>query len=151
MLAKLFDSFFAQPRDVMNSQDGPLVFAALLIRVACADGVFDANERQVIEDSLADHYALAPDAVSTLMTRAEELEASAPDTVRFTRVLKESVPLDERSAIMMAIWRTILADGARDPSEDSLARMVAALLGIDDVASARARQKAQAQIDNQAE
>lgn len=143
MFGKLFDTFFAQPRDVLNSEDGPLVFAALLIRIARADGVFDADERRVIENSLADHYALSAGDVTSLMSKAQELEATAPDTVRFTRVLKESIPLEERSAIMMAVWKTILADGTRDAQEDSLARMIASLLGIDDVSSARSRQEAQ--------
>lgn len=143
MFGKLFDTFLANPRDSFGSEDGPLVFAALLIRVARADGVFDAQEREVITQSLGTHYAMNADDVTALMARAAELEATAPDTVRFTRAIKETVPLEDRGAIMRTIWKTILADGTRDAEEDALARLVASLLGLDDVTSAQLRQQAQ--------
>jgi uncharacterized tellurite resistance protein B-like protein len=44
---------------------------------------------------------------------------------------------------MTALWSVALADGLRDADEDTLLRMVANLLGLTDVESALARQKAQ--------
>ena len=73
---------------------------------------------------------------------AEALEAEAPDTVRFTRALKEAVPLEDRAALVEAMWSVALADGARDAEEDQLMRLVANLLGLGDRDSALARQRA---------
>jgi uncharacterized tellurite resistance protein B-like protein len=51
------------------------------------------------------------------------------------------VSYDERLAVIEALWKIALADGERDAEEDALIRLVASLLGITDVDSAKARQK----------
>jgi uncharacterized tellurite resistance protein B-like protein len=71
----------------------------------------------------------------------EALEAEAPDTVRFTRAIKECVAYEERLAVIEALWKIALADSERDAEEDALIRLVASLLGVTDVDSAKARQK----------
>jgi uncharacterized tellurite resistance protein B-like protein len=43
---------------------------------------------------------------------------------------------------MQAMWSVALADGMRDAEEERLLRLVANLLGLSDVESALARQKA---------
>ena len=73
---------------------------------------------------------------------AEALEAEAPDTVRFTRAIKEEVPYEERFNVVRALWQVVLADGARDAEEDALMRLLASLLGVNDRDSALARQQA---------
>jgi uncharacterized tellurite resistance protein B-like protein len=85
---------------------------------------------------------LAPAAAAALRAEAEAAEAHAPDTVRFTRVLKEAVPYDDRAALIEALWSVALADGERAADEDRLMRMIAPLLGVSDRDSALARQRA---------
>ena len=65
----------------------------------------------------------------------------APDTVRFTRALKDAVPLEDRRGLMAALWSVALADGGREAGEDAVIRLVASLLGITDRDSALARQQ----------
>ena len=77
-----------------------------------------------------------------MRVEAEKLEAEAPDTVRFTRALKEAVPLEERKALAVALWEVALADGERDAGEDNELRVLARLLGLTDVESAEARHMA---------
>ena len=72
---------------------------------------------------------------------AEQLESEAPDTVRFTRAIKDSVPYEHRTAVIEALWEVALADGERDADEDALIRMASNFLGISDRDSALARQK----------
>ena len=74
---------------------------------------------------------------------AEKLEAAAPDTVRFTRALKETTALGDRAELLTALWSVALADGQREAHEDRLMRLVANLLGLTDVDSALARQRAE--------
>ena len=69
------------------------------------------------------------------------LEAEAPDTVRFTRAIKDAVPYVDRIGVIEALWSIALADGERDAEEDAVIRLVANLLGITDVESASARQR----------
>ena len=65
-----------------------------------------------------------------------------PDTVRFTRAIKDAVPYVDRTAVIEALWQIALADGARGDEEDALLRLVAKLLGVNDVDNAAARRRA---------
>ena len=74
-------------------------------------------------------------------SEAEKLEREAPDTVRFTRAIKEKIAIDKRRAFLEILWRITLADGKREAEEDSLMRLISSLLGLTDIESAKARQK----------
>lgn len=121
--------------------DARLALAALLVRVARVDDDYTAVEIDRIDRILRTRYALSPFEATQLRTQAEKLEAEAPDTVRFTRAIKDAIPYEHRTAVMEALWSVILADGYRDDEEDSLARLVANLLGINDLDSNLARQR----------
>lgn len=123
--------------------DAQLALAALLVRVARSDGLYAAEEVERIDRVLALRHGLDPFAAARLRAEAEALEAEAPDTVRFTRALKDAVALEDRAELMVALWSIALADGLREVNEDRLMRLVANLLGLTDVDSALARQKAE--------
>ncbi|WP_128253584.1 TerB family tellurite resistance protein [Falsirhodobacter deserti] len=123
--------------------DSRLALAALLVRVARADGQYSEQEIARIDRVLARRHGLSPEDAAALRHQAEQLEAQAPDTVRFTRALKDAVPMEDRDALMQALWAVALADGGRDAHEDQLIRLVSSLMGITDQESALARQKVQ--------
>jgi len=123
--------------------DAELALATLLVRIAKTDGLYAAEEVERIDRVLAHRHGLDPFAAAKLRTEAEEVEREAPDTVRFTRALKDAVALEDRTELMTALWSVALADGLREAHEDRLMRMVASLLGLTDVESALARQKAE--------
>ena len=123
--------------------DARLALAALLVRSARADEDYAAEEVHRIDRILMSRYALSPHEVIALRKEAEVLEGEAPDTVRFTRAIKDAVPYEERLAVIEALWQVALADGARDGAEDALVRMVSSMLGVTDQDSAMARQRMQ--------
>ena len=123
--------------------DARLALATLLVRIARTDGLYAAEEVERIDRTLAQYHGLGPFEAARLRTEAEELERQAPDTVRFTRALKAAVALEDRADLMVALWSVAQADGLRDAEEDRLMRMVANLLGLTDVESAQARQRAE--------
>ena len=123
--------------------DAELALATLLVRVAKTDGLYSAEEVERIDRVLAHRHGFDPFAAAKLRSEAEELEREAPDTVRFTRALKDAVALEDRTELMTALWSVALADGMREAHEDRLMRLVANLLGLTDVESALARQKAE--------
>jgi uncharacterized tellurite resistance protein B-like protein len=125
--------------------DARLALATLLVRVARSDGSYDVAEVAHINRILMQRHNLSETAAAYLRTEAEAMEAEAPDTVRFTRALKSAVPLEDRTALVEALWTVALADGARDADEDRLLRLVSNLLGLTDVESAQARQRVQKQ------
>ncbi|MDD9723454.1 TerB family tellurite resistance protein [Sulfitobacter sp. PR48] len=121
--------------------DARLALTALLVRVARSDNDYDAGEMRRIEEIARDRYGLTPEQAAALRAEAEELEAQAPDTVRFTRAIKEAVPYENRLGVIEALWKVVLADGTRADEEDALLRLVASLLGVEDKDSAMARQR----------
>jgi uncharacterized tellurite resistance protein B-like protein len=125
----------------LPAEEARLALAALLVRVARADGRYEADEVARIDRVLMGRFGLDAAGAAGLRAEAEAVEAGAPDTVRFTRVLKEAVPLEDRIGLIEALWSVVLADGARDAGEDRLMRMVAPLLGITDLESGLARQR----------
>ena len=125
----------------MPDTDARLALTALLVRVARSDNDYSSAERAHIQDIITARYALAPAERDALLANAETLETEAPDTVRFTRAIKEAVAYDDRLAVVEALWKVVLADGTRASEEDALLRLVVNLLGITDVDSANARKR----------
>jgi uncharacterized tellurite resistance protein B-like protein len=121
--------------------DARLALTALLVRIARSDGDYAAAEVDRIDRITVARYGLTPFEATALRGQAETLETEAPDTVRFTRAIKAAVPYEDRRAVVEAAWSVVLADGTRAQEEDALLRMVASLLGVNDMDSARARQK----------
>ena len=120
--------------------DARLALTALLVRVARSDNDYSGDERALIDQIAQDRYGLSASDASTLRAEAEAMEAEAPDTVRFTRAIKDAVAYEDRLAVIEALWKVVLADGQRAQEEDALLRLVSNLLGITDQDSAKARQ-----------
>ncbi|MGR3502921.1 tellurite resistance TerB family protein [Pseudaestuariivita sp.] len=127
--------------DPLPDADARLALSALLVRVARTDGEYSGAEKERIGKIIAARYKLSPFEAQKLQSEAETLEGEAPDTVRFTRAIKDVVPYDERIAVIEALWQVVLADGDRAAEEDALLRLVASLLGVNDRDSNMARQR----------
>ena len=126
----------------LPDEDARLALGALLVRIARSDGDYAQVEKDSIRDILAARY---PDAdVNWLMNECEAFEAEAPDTVRFTRAIKDAVAYDDRLAVVEAMWEVVLADGVRETHENQLMRLVPPLIGIEDMDSHMARRKVEA-------
>lgn len=138
LLSRLFGT--DQPPQIPDT-DARLALSALLVRIAKADGAYEVEEIQRIDRIIAKRYDLNPVEAAQLRAQAEEMEHQAPDTVRFTRAIKEAVAYEDRTAVIEALWDVVLADGVRDEQEDALLRMVAPMLGVTDQDSALARKR----------
>ncbi|MGX0878507.1 putative tellurite resistance protein B-like protein [Roseovarius sp. MBR-154] len=141
MFADLLNRLFQPEPDPLDDGDARLALTALLVRVARSDGDYAASEIIRITRIIEARYALSHAEAETLRMDAETLESEAPDTVRFTRAIKDAVPYEDRVAVIEALWQVALADGERESHEDSLLRLVSNLLGISDRDSALARQR----------
>ncbi|MEO1680115.1 MAG: TerB family tellurite resistance protein [Pseudomonadota bacterium] len=144
MFGDLLRRLTAPEPEMLPDPDARLALTALLVRVARSDGDYATAEIGRIDRIAAARYGLSPFEATALRREAEGLEAEAPDTVRFTRAIKDAVPYEEREAVVEALWDVVLADGRRDEEEDGLIRLVANLLGINDRDSALARQRVEA-------
>ncbi len=122
-------------------EDARTAIAAVLVMAARADGTYDAGEREVIDRLLAERYHMSLDDAALLRAEGEAVEDEAIDLFQFTRAIKQAVPLDDRIALVEALWRVVLADSVRDPYEDALMRQLVDRLGLSPMQSALARQK----------
>lgn len=143
MFAQLLNRLLGDTPAPLEDTDARLALTALLVRLARSDGDYARVEVARIEQIIAARYGLDADAANELRHDAELFEATAPDTVRFTRAIKEAVSYEDRAAVVEAAWAVVLADGQRADEEGSLMRMIASLLGVNDRDSALARQRAQ--------
>jgi uncharacterized tellurite resistance protein B-like protein len=122
-------------------EDARTAIATVLVMAARADDQYDAGERAVIDRILSERYGLSPAAAAALRADGEAIEAEAIDVFQFTRAIKQAIPLEERTAIVEALWKVVLADDVRDPHEDALMRELAERLGLSPMESAQARQR----------
>lgn len=143
----MFDDFLrrltAPDPTPLDDADARLALGALLVRLARSDGHYAIAEREQITAVLCKRYQLTD--ASDLLSQCETLESEAPDTVRFTRAIKDVVDYDNRVAVISAMWEVVLADGQREAEENSIMRLVASLLGVSDQESNAARLKIQSQ------
>lgn len=139
MFADFLKRLTAPAPEPLNDTDARLALGALLVRLARADGNYDTQEIAQITTILATRYGLDDVQADTLRGECEKLEAEAPDTVRFTRAIKDAVPYDDRLAVIKSMWQIVLTDGERDDAENAMMRMVAPMLGITDQESHAAR------------
>ncbi|MEO0343140.1 MAG: TerB family tellurite resistance protein [Pseudomonadota bacterium] len=144
MLKDILDLFAPEPaRSDLSTDDARLALAALMVRIARSDGDYAASEEKVIRAALTRRYAISGPQLDAIMDEAETLEGKAPDTVRFTNVLKQHIPYEDRKDLLKSLWAVVLADGTRDADENTLLRLLAQLLGVSDKDSALARQAAE--------
>ena len=127
MFADFLSRLTAPAPDPLDDGDARLALTALLVRIARSDHVYDADETARIDQIAQARYGLDPSAAQALRAQAETLEAEAPDTVRFTRAIKDAVAYEDRLGVIEALWQVVLADGARSKEEDALMRLVANL------------------------
>lgn len=144
MFGDLFKRLTAPAPAPLSDADARIALGALLVRLARADGTYDKTEIAQIDGVLMLRYALDAATAQDLRRTCEQAEAEAPDTVRFTRAIKEAVPYEEREGVIAALWSVVLADGVRDRHEDALLRMIAPLLGVSDQDSHSIRKRIEA-------
>lgn len=144
MFSDLIRRMTAPEPQTLPDPDARLALGALLVRLARTDGDYSTDEIAQIDRLLMRRFELPQAEAEALRAQCETLEAEAPDTVRFTRAIKEAVSYEDRVHVIEAMWAVVLADGIRDDEEDSMMRMTVSLLGISDQDSHRARLKVSA-------
>ncbi|MFD1794503.1 TerB family tellurite resistance protein [Paracoccus aurantiacus] len=148
MFRNLMSRLFSQeaPATPLRGQDAEVALAALLVRIARADDRYTAQEERRIDSILARRRGLDANEAAERRAAAEMIEAEAPDTVRFTRLIKDRIALEDRSDVLAALWEVVYADGKRSADEESLVRLVAGLLGINDRDSGLIRQRVMSEL-----
>lgn len=146
MIGDILKNLLAPEPVKLPEPDARVALAALLVRVAKSDGDYAEAEVARIDRVLAKRHGISPFEATALRKNGEAMEADAPDTVRFTRAIKDAVDYEDRTSVVEALWDIALADGVRDHEEDALLRMVTNFLGVNDRDSALARRRVEARL-----
>ncbi len=127
----------------LPEDDARSAIAAVLVMAARADGAYGADEQDVVDEVLMARYKLGKAEARMLRQDGEEAESESIDLYQFTKAIRTTIAIEDRIGIVEALWRVVLADGTRDPHEDSLMRQMTDRLGLSPMDSALARQRVQ--------
>ena len=117
--------------------------AVLLIEVARADFIVQAEEQARLRQLLERQFDLSAAELDALM---EEAEADADRLVsiqHITRLMNEHYDHAMKLRVIEMMWQIVYADGEKDHHEEHLMRQVADLLYISHAEFIKARHKAE--------
>jgi uncharacterized tellurite resistance protein B-like protein len=146
MIKNFFKRNSKSTSESVEHNDERLALTALLIKIAKSDYEYSSVEKSRIKIILKKRFLISELEVTDLINKAELLEDESSDSVRFTKVIKEFVPLEKRNEIIEIFWELVLADGIREDDENSLLRVLGSLLGVNDRDVAFARQNVQIKL-----
>jgi len=146
MIKNFFKRNLKSTSEPVEHNDERLALTALLIKIAKSDYEYSSVEKSRIKIILKKRFLISELEVTDLINKAELLEDESSDSVRFTKVIKEFVPLEKRNEIIEIFWELVLADGIREDDENSLLRILGSLLGVNDRDVAFARQNVQIKL-----
>jgi len=113
-----------------DPHDLQIAACALLLELAHADDEFSADERRHIEEALARHFGLSPEAALELMALAEDRRGEATDLHQFTSVIARQYDEGQRMVLAEVLWGIVYADGELSRHESYLMRKLANLLEL---------------------
>jgi uncharacterized tellurite resistance protein B-like protein len=116
--------------DRLAEADLRVASAALLVHAMTIDGLVSEQESQELRELLAAEYDLPPEEVNRLLIEAERREREAVDIYRFTSVLRDRLPIEQKRQIIANMWRLVFADGRLEAIEDNLIWRTAELLAV---------------------
>ena len=146
MIKNFFKKNSKSTEELVEHNDERVALTALLIKIAKSDYEYSSLEKSSIKIILKKRFSISELEVTDLITKAELLEDESSDSVRFTKVIKEFVPLEKRNEIIEIFWELVLADGIREDDENSLLRILGSLLGVNDRDVSFARQNVQIKL-----
>jgi len=117
-------------RQHSGRDDLQLAAAALLIEMMCVDYHEDEAERQVITQAVGKMFGLTPEDGARLVSRAQAQLRKATDYYEFTSRINQDFTLQQKEALMEALWRVAYVDGDIDKYERHYLRKIAELLYI---------------------
>lgn len=142
-LKRFFDGRLAPgEHDEIGVDAVELATAALLVEMQRADLVADEIDEAEIRSLLARHFSLDDEAVSNLVSLANDSADQAVSLHEFTRLIHERFDVAQKSTVVEMLWRVALADGRVDAHEEHLVRKVADLLYLPQAAYIKAKERA---------
>ncbi|HSG33651.1 MAG TPA: TerB family tellurite resistance protein, partial [Sphingomonadaceae bacterium] len=120
-----------QPLTQLPPNEAKYALGALLVRTAKVDHAYLFQEVEEIDAILARRNGLNPVEAAKLRAQCELLDEALPDTADLAHTLRAAIPIEEREAMLAALWSVVFADGVEHEEEDTLVAEIETLLGVD--------------------
>tara|TARA_B100000902_G_scaffold397537_1_gene461645 strand:+ start:2629 stop:3099 length:471 start_codon:yes stop_codon:yes gene_type:complete len=130
------------PENKKKELTGDEAIATILVRAAKTDNTYTKSEQNLIEKLLSKQIQVTMAEATKLRARGEDLEIEINDNFQLTRIIKNEIQYENRHELIQKLWQIIIDDDIRTPEENKFMRVLAHLLGVNDVQSAQARAKA---------
>ena len=141
--------FFEQQLSVVNVDSKEdlehrlqLASAVLLLDVAQADRDYSAQEKEKIQQAIANKFSLSNDEIQQLMGLADDKSLHATDYHQFTSLLNKEFTNQQKVRLIELMWQVAYADGELDPYEDHFIRKISELLYLRHAELLSARERA---------
>jgi uncharacterized tellurite resistance protein B-like protein len=139
MLNKFFQSLRTPKPGDLPDPDAELALGALLVRVAKSDREYQVSEISIIDRILARLYQHNAVEAAKIRATCEKLQAAAPDSDTFAKLIRETTGLEERLAALDALWEVVLADGIQNDEEFRIVEEARAAMGLSSIDSEKSR------------
>ena len=139
--------YFGNPKKE-NVTSAEVILASLFVRVAKVDFDYSIVETNFIDKLLMTRFSLTKDEAIDIRLKAEIVEQQTTDTVQLTKRIKSEIPYEKRLDLAVDLWSLIFTDNVRSPEENNFMRLCVKLIGVNDVESAQARNKAKSRLND---
>ena len=107
-----------------------LATAVLMIEISLVDDHIDDREREEIKKQITAGFKLDEKTIQELIEAAEQEVDHAISLYEFTRLLNDTLSMEDRIAVIKNLWRIAYADDVLDKYEEYYIRKVADLLYV---------------------
>jgi uncharacterized tellurite resistance protein B-like protein len=114
----------------LPAADARTALGALMVRAAKADKAYLFEEVEQIDKVLSKLYNLNPVQAAKMRAQCELLEEEMSDTKNLAGILHDAISVDDREAVVTALWSVVFADGVEHEEEDELLHAIEAALGV---------------------
>lgn len=130
-ISSLFEKLTAsKAAETLDAEETLVASAALLVHAMGIDGLITEAESAALRAMLSAHFGLTEDERNRLLIMAEREERDSIDIYRFTSVLRDRLPIEEKRHVIAMMWRLVFADGKLEALEDNLIWRTAELLAV---------------------
>ncbi|WP_413043995.1 TerB family tellurite resistance protein [Pseudomonas sp. YJ42] len=130
-MLKTLKALFDRSEDDDRTPPGvEVATAALLIEVGRADYESEAEEQKAIIEAIRQGSGLEDAELASLVAAAQESAKRSTSLYEFTTLINAQYSMEDRVALIEALWRVAAADGDIHKYEDHLIRRIAELLYV---------------------
>ena len=114
----------------LPAADARTALGVLMVRAAKADKAYLFEEVEQIDKVLSKLYNLNPVQAAKMRAQCELLEEEMSNTKNLAGILHDAISVNDREAVVTALWSVVFADGVEHEEEDELLHAIEAALGV---------------------